>query len=519
MDSSQPKSRSARSPDTSPAHGLDDSARTLYDPKPGDDEAIAKLSVTQVVDPPTHADHFLSPASTPIISRTDPARPAVGAVLGDYEILEKLGEGAMGAVYRARQISFNRTVALKILFSHIASHPRLVKRLYREGEALAKLDHEGIVQAFGMGEVAGSHFVAMEFVEGMNLQRWLRKLGKVPVGDACFITLAVARALDHAHAQGIIHRDIKPENILISPEGRIKVADLGMVKNDEDDMALTQTGHAIGTPWYMPLEQAKNAKETDARSDIYSLGCMLYCLLTGHPPFQGRTLVELIQSKERGTFPPARSQNSDVTERLDLVILKMTAKQPKDRYASCADLIRDLEKLGVAAPQLSFIGQPGDEGRHATPRPQGTKTLVGLADIDPNVWYVKIPSSPGKHVVKKLSTEQVRALLDHDKIAPTTQVSHHANQGFRALSAHREFGAALSKVTREAADVTTSKYRELYKKIEENEESREDVSGERQALHDSHTRYYLEMAWAYGKYPLFAFIVLSILTWLVRSIL
>lgn len=505
--------KSASSPAPTPVHGIEDAVRTALDPLLRDDEAMARLSATQVVDPPTNA-----PEHTPLsLPRADAARPLAGTILGDYEILEKLGEGAMGAVYRARQISFNRIVALKILFSHIASHPRLVQRLYREGHALAQLDHEGIVQAFGVGEVAGSHFVAMEFVEGMNLQRWLRKLGTLAVGDACCITLAVARALDHAHQQNIIHRDIKPENILISPEGRIKVADLGMVKNDEDDLALTQTGHAIGTPWYMPLEQAKNAKEIDARCDIYALGCMFYCLLTGHPPFQGKTLVELIQAKERGTYPPARSQNPDVTERLDLVIMKMTAKQPKDRYASCAELIRDLEKLGVAAPRLSFIGQPADDSRHATPRPLGTKTLVGLDDVDPNIWYVKIPSSPGRYTVKKLSTEQVRALLDHDKIKPNIQVSHHENQGFRALSAHREFGAALSKVTREAADVTTSKYRELYKKIEESEENREDETGNLQALHDSHVRYYLETAWAYGKYPLFGLIVLSVLAWLARA--
>ena len=137
-------------------------------------------------------------------------------------------------------------------------HPIIV--LDREGRVLGQLDHPNIVQAYAIDELNGSHYVAMEYVDGDNLQRWIRKLGRLSVEDAVFITMKIAAALDYAHAQGVIHRDLKPENILITKKGVVKIADFGMVKVSDEEMDLTQTGHALGTPWYMPLEQAKNAK-------------------------------------------------------------------------------------------------------------------------------------------------------------------------------------------------------------------------------------------------------------------
>jgi len=215
-------------------------------------------------------------------------RAATDATLGDFRILQKVGEGAMGTVYKARQISFKRDVALKILFPHISKIPKLVERLNREAEVMGQLDHPNIVQAYVVDEVQGQHFVAMEYVRGDSLQKWLQRAHHLSVGDAIHITLACARALGYAHNLGVIHRDIKPDNILIARDGNVKVADLGMVKRMDEDLGLTQTGHAVGTPWYMPLEQARNAKDTDRRCDIYALGCMLYCLLTGAPPLPGK---------------------------------------------------------------------------------------------------------------------------------------------------------------------------------------------------------------------------------------
>jgi len=514
LDSSFPNDPKASGPPAAPnrdapnAPARNGGASTAPDP-------WDKLAVTRVVEPSADATDITSPN----LVRPSPIKPDPGAVIGDYHLLEKLGEGAMGAVFRARQVSFQRTVALKILYSHIANQPRLVERLYREARTLAQLDHENVVQAFSVGEEAGCHFVAMEFIDGKNLQSWLRTLGKMSVPDALAITLAIARGLAHAHSEGFIHRDIKPENILIANNGKVKVADLGMVKSDDEDLALTQTGHALGTPWYMPLEQARNAKNIDARSDIYALGCLLYCLLTGHPPFQGRTLVELIQAKERGTFATARSQNPDVPERLDLILLKAIAKVPTQRYQSCADLIADLERLELANARLSFLSPPDAiESQKNTPSPQAISTIADEESFDANVWYVKVIKRSGKQSVKRFSTVQLQALLEADEIVPSMPVSHFAEKGYRAMSTFKEFAVASTKATRVAADEATSKYRQLYKKIEEMENSRDSDAQVKKPLFDSHTRYYLETAWEYGKIP-FGMLLGLLFIWWVASML
>ncbi len=494
-------------------HGL---ARTRFDAQAGQDVAWNSLGATKVVDPGSD----LPDATSMVGFGTSKSKPAAGTTLGDFQLLEKLGEGAMGAVYRARQISFERIVALKILFPHVANQPRLVERLYREARTLAQLDHDYIVQAYGVGEIAGCHYVAMEFIDGKNLQNWLRSLTKIPVPDALTITLAIAHGLEHAHVKGFIHRDIKPENILISSAGEIKVADLGMVKSDDEDMALTQTGHALGTPWYMPLEQARNAKDIDARSDLFALGCLLYCLLTGHPPFQGRTLVEVIQAKERGTFATARSQNPDVPERLDLIILKMTAKQPAQRYQSAREIINDLEKLGLAGRRLSFLQvSDEDERQYYTPYPGATNTVVDAPDFDPNIWYAKIPKSKNKHSLKKLTSAQLQELLDANAIKPNVPVSRYPETGFRALSTYKEFVAAFTKATRDGADEATSKYRQLYKQIEESEKSRDEESRDEKAAFDPHTQYYLELAWTYGPIPLGILIAILFIWWVASAMM
>lgn len=466
------------------------------------------LGVTRVIDPGTDSPDLTPPPGF----RVPVNKPAVGGTLGEFELLEKLGEGAMGAVYRARQASFNRIVALKVLFGHIASQPRLVERLYREARAMAQLDHPNIVQAHGFGEVGGCHYVAMEFVDGKNLQIWLRRLSRLSVPDALAVALAIARGLEHAHARGVVHRDIKPENILISPAGEIKVADLGMVKTEDDDMALTMTGHAIGTPWYMPLEQAKNAKLTDARSDIYSLGCLLYCLLTGRPPFQGKTLVDVIQAKERGSFATARSQNADVPERLDLILVKMLAKSPAQRYQSCTEAIADLEKLGLAATRLSFLRPAPDVAQFDTPTPIVSKTVIDNPSFDPNVWYVRIPTEAGKYSLRKLKTEELRTALKSGLLQRTVLASHYSKQGFRALSTYKEFAARGTRID----EASANKYQELYREMEKVEDSR-DRSADRIPVPHSSARYYFETIWFVAKYPLLVAAVAALGWWLVNS--
>lgn len=436
-------------------------------------------------------------------------------ILGDFQIKRKLGEGAMGAVYKALQLTANgeeletpRPVALKILFPHIASIPKLVERLYREGSVMGLLDHPNIIQAYAIGEAEGYHYVAMEYVSGQNMQKWLTQLGRLSVADAVAVTLDCARALAYAHGNNVIHRDIKPDNILVTRTGVVKVADLGMVKT-YDDMSLTQTGHAVGTPWYMPMEQAKNAKEIDGRSDIYALGCTLYAFLTGTPPFAGRTLVDVIQAKEVGTFPPARQTNQDVPERLDLILAKMTAKLPKYRYQTCEEVIKDLEDLGLASDTLSFLqikpasGKDTEDTVHKMSIEEGTVVQTGVGALirtpverDDNAWYLIVKSAGGKSNTYRYLTAQLQQMFADGKIKPSAQVSHHPTENFRALGTFKEFqGAALAEFTKKRADKYTARQRGVYSKIREDERQRaEKLRASRRAIQLSpNARYWLDI--------------------------
>jgi serine/threonine-protein kinase len=444
-----------------------------------DDDAPHELSSTQVMGElprPPEAGPQAAPdaAPQPDPPSSDDKKPIIG---GDFQLVKKLGEGAMGVVYRARQLSFQRDVALKVLFPRVAKNQKLVDRVYREARAMNLLDHPNIVHSYGCGEEQGCPYVVMEFVEGRNLQKWLGKLGRFRVADAVVITVACARGLAYAHRQGMVHRDIKPENILVTRAGEVKIADLGMVKAFDDDMALTQTGHAVGTPWYMPLEQAKNAKDADGRCDIYALGCTLYCLLTGNPPFAGGTIIDVIRAKEAGTFPPARSANPEVPERLDLVIAKMTAKMPRYRYQNCEELITDLEALQLAGARLQLgeaLPEARPQDRHSSGEFVTNVTLTGET-IDPDVWYVRFKGPGGQPVLRKYTTPQLQKKLADGTVDPKAKASHNPRDGFRALATYRELeGVAASRASKEAADKSSIRYRNLYKKIEEQDRARED---------------------------------------------
>ncbi len=424
--------------------------------------------------------------------------------LGDFQLIKKLGEGAMGAVYKARQLSFNnRIVALKILFPHVAKIPKLVERLRREGQVMGQLDHPNIIQAYAVDFAEGCHYVAMEYVSGSNTQKWLNQLKRFPVADAIRIAIDCAKALAYAHSQGVVHRDIKPENILLTKRGIVKVADLGMVKLSDDDMSLTQTGHAVGTPWYMPLEQARNAKEIDGRSDIYALGCSLYAFLTGQPPFVGRTLIDVLKAKELGTFTPARQANSDVPERLDLILLKMTAKHVKNRYQSCDELVADLEGLDLASAAISFTTQSAantiresDCDELARTSLISTTVAKSRADVDfvksagvvldPNTWYIQNVNASGTITTIRYTTPQLKKMLSDGTIKPTVRVSQNPEEGFRALATFKEFqGTAMSKMTKKIADQKTassrgSKTREIERECAK--QKQEENEGEDSAL-------------------------------------
>jgi eukaryotic-like serine/threonine-protein kinase len=459
--------------------------------------------------------------------------------IGDYRLVKKIGQGAMGAVYKAKQVSDDgknldkpRTVALKVLFPHVANNPKLVERMNREGQVMGLLDHPNIVRAFAVGEADECHFVAMEYVSGQSMQKWLLQLGTLEVGDAVRVTIDCARALAYAHAQKIVHRDIKPDNILLTRTGIVKVADLGMVKMNDEDMSLTQTGHAVGTPWYMPLEQARNAKEIDGRSDIYALGCTLFALLTGEPPFVGRTIVDVIRAKEAGTFPPARQSNVNVPERLDLIIAKMTAKAPKNRYQTCDEVVRDLESLNLASSKLTFIHQkpiaPSSDSPllgKTTLRPTEAQSKadadlseVSAASSDPDVWYVQSKQPDGKIEARRYTTAQVKKMLVEGTIKVTASISHSPDDGFRAVATYKEFqGSAASNLSKQSADKNTARYRGLYKKIEEADRQREEkerADKETDKGMSANTRYWMSLVFMVLPIVLGLIFVIGFLYWI-----
>src|SRR5262249_24094284 len=179
--------------------------------------------------------------------------------------------------------------------------------------------------------------------------------GKFPIGDALYVATCVAGALQYAHELNLVHRDIKPDNILINKKGVVKVADLGLAKPINDDLSMTASGVGAGTPHYMAPAQMRSAKDVDARADIYALGAMLYVMLTGKKPHDGESLVKLLEQKEKGRIDPVRKSNPSVPERLDLMIEKMLDKNLKTRYQTCAEVIHDLDSLGLTGRYLSIL--------------------------------------------------------------------------------------------------------------------------------------------------------------------
>ncbi len=267
--------------------------------------------------------------------------------LGDYRLLERIGGGGMGTVYKAVHQRMGRTVALKVLRPEIQRDPELLQRFDREVRAAARLTHPNIVAALDAREEGGLHYLITEFVAGCDLEETVRRGGPMSVGAAVECLVQAARGVDYAHRQGVVHRDIKPANLLRDAEGLVKVLDMGLARLDESDEVstanLTKSGIVMGTAAYMAPEQARNTRRADARSDIYSLGCTLYFLLIGRPMFVGESAVDTILSHASEPIPSLGAANHAVPAELDAVFHRMVAKNPADRYQTAAEVIAALE--------------------------------------------------------------------------------------------------------------------------------------------------------------------------------
>ena len=279
--------------------------------------------------------------------------------LGDYQIIEHIGGGGMGTVYKALHVRMGRVVALKVLRPEIQQNRQLVQRFDREVRAAARLTHPNIVAALDAREQDGLHFLITEFIDGMDLEAKLRSSGPLPVAVAADFVLQAARGLDYAHHQGVIHRDIKPANLLRDQHGVVKILDMGLARLDADTVTtatdLTNSGMVLGTAAYMAPEQARDIRRADARSDIYSLGCTLFYLLTGRHAFSGATALDTVLSHLSQPIPSLTAADASIPPALEEIFRRMVAKDPNDRYQTAAELVRALEQLKLPSSSLSQI--------------------------------------------------------------------------------------------------------------------------------------------------------------------
>jgi serine/threonine protein kinase len=282
------------------------------------------------------------------------SRPLPFQRIGKYRLIEHIATGGMGAVYKAFDEDNQRTVALKVLPPEMAANPTLVQRFKREAEHAAHLKHKNIVTLYESGEQEGVLFLAMEFIDGIDLAEYIQRRGRVDPEEARRIVMQTCKALQHAFDQGITHRDIKPSNFLlanIDGRTRVKMADMGLSRNTTDEeYRVTRAGTTVGTVDYMAPEQARDSASADIRSDIYSLGCTLYHMLAGHPPFNEGGIGERVYKHLAADPPDIRMINRAVPDALWTVLRRMLAKHPDDRFQTPGELFEALRSLDDRPP-------------------------------------------------------------------------------------------------------------------------------------------------------------------------
>ncbi len=283
--------------------------------------------------------------------------PQLPFAMGDYELLEMVGQGGMGVVFRARQLSLGREVAIKMIQQDRLGSPEDHQRFLAEAEATARLEHPGIVRVYEVGEFEGTPFFSMQFIRGETVAQRL-KSGPMPQRQAADLIAAVARAIDYAHKQGILHRDIKPSNILLDEHGHPKVTDFGLAKFFGANDHLTRTGAILGTPSYMSPEQASGrSSQLGPTSDVYSLGTLLYHSLTGRPPLVADSPLELaLKILEQEPIPP-RVLEPKIDRDLEMVVIRCLQKPPDLRYATASELAADLEAFLRDEPVMARSGR------------------------------------------------------------------------------------------------------------------------------------------------------------------
>ncbi|MFO0969743.1 MAG: serine/threonine-protein kinase [Gemmataceae bacterium] len=350
-----------------------------------DDDGFSLDSAEQISDErPTiiSKGHPVAEAIKPGQPREHLANSLRGRRLAHFELIEPIGVGGMAAVIRARDTQLDRFVALKILPPEMAADEENIRRFHQEARAAAKLDHENIARVFFCGEDQRLHFIAFEFVEGDNLRTILDRRGRLSVPEAVRYVLQIATGLEHAASRGVVHRDIKPSNIIITPSGKAKLVDMGLARSQEPQSdQLTQSGVTLGTFDYISPEQALEPRDADSRSDLYSLGCTFYHMLTGKAPVPEGTAAKKLHHHQHVPPIDPRHLNPDIPDEVALIIGKMMAKDPRDRYQRPIYLVQHLmqiaQKVGAAAdlPEGGLIVETPLPG---TPRKRPL-LIIGLA--------------------------------------------------------------------------------------------------------------------------------------------
>lgn len=259
---------------------------------------------------------------------------------GRYELMNKVGSGGMGTVYRGRDPRTDGAVAVKVFSDDLSANPVLLERFTREFHAAAKLEHPNVVRALDFGIDDGVSYLVTEFVEGVSLGQMIEDQGRLTEEAAVRIVTQVAQALQYAHERNVIHRDVKPDNILVRTDGMVKLADFGLAKDYDDDRFITRPASGLGTPHFMAPEQYRDAKHVDARSDIYSLGATLYAAVTGRVPFDGCASLVALARKVKGDIPSAKELVTGLSERVDGAIRRAMNPEPLLRPASCLDFFK-----------------------------------------------------------------------------------------------------------------------------------------------------------------------------------
>jgi serine/threonine protein kinase len=301
--------------------------------------------------------------SANVLPSLKPEPDLSGRKLGDYQVLRRLGRGAMAEVYLAEQISLGRQVALKILKRELANDEMYVKRFQNEARAAASLVHANIVQIFEVGSIEGHYYISQEYVAGQNLGDYLTRRGSVELPLAMLILRQTTAALHKASERGIVHRDIKPENILLTREGEVKVADFGLARvvpqNQTQALALTQIGITMGTPLYMSPEQVEG-RALDSRSDLYSLGITMYHLLTGQPPFRGDNPLTVAVQHLKTTPERLEHLRPDLPAGLCRIMHRLLSKKPEERFQTPRALLVELRALHRELPDVNWDDEIND---------------------------------------------------------------------------------------------------------------------------------------------------------------